>query len=279
MRIGTVRELWRYPVKSMLGEALREAEVDERGVRGDRALALVDRESGRVASAKNPRLWRALLTLSASRGADGRVRIVRADGGELKAEELSAVLGRPVELTGEPPQDATLDRARPEEVLSAGVRARVTVDVSRVGSASPPGTFFDYAPLHLLSTASLARIGALSPRGSVEAVRYRPNLVIEPDPGAPGEGQDPGFVEDGWLGRELAIGARLRVRAVVATPRCAVPTLAHGRLPRDPQALRVPARHHRVEPLPGMGPHPCVGVYAQVLESGPVAEGDEVRLL
>jgi len=55
--VGTVVSLWRYPVKSMMGEELNACEVTERGLCGDRAYGLVDQETGKLASAKHPRKW------------------------------------------------------------------------------------------------------------------------------------------------------------------------------------------------------------------------------
>ena len=49
--VDSVTELWRFPVKSMKGEQLHEVTVTERGVLGDRAYALIDAETGKVASA------------------------------------------------------------------------------------------------------------------------------------------------------------------------------------------------------------------------------------
>ncbi|MGW1177335.1 MOSC domain-containing protein [Kitasatospora sp. NPDC002543] len=265
-RVGTVGALWRYPVKSMLGEGLPAADVTGRGIDGDRRFALLDRATGKVASAKDPRLWRRLLTLTATTTGDG-VRVTGPDGAELDADALTELLARPVALTAEPPPAASIDRADPEEVLRRGEAADSAVHAVEL----PAGTFFDHSPLHLLTTATLDRIAELSPRRTVEARRYRPNLVIRHE----GAG---GFVENHWIGRELTIGPRLRLRITVPTPRCAVPTLAHGSLPWDPEALRVPARHNPLEPLVGMGPRPCVGVHARVLAAGRVARGDAVLL-
>ncbi|MDQ3868508.1 MAG: MOSC domain-containing protein, partial [Thermoproteota archaeon] len=54
---GTVVSLWRYPVKSILGEELNSSYITEHGLLGDRAYAVLDQETGKVASAKNPRKW------------------------------------------------------------------------------------------------------------------------------------------------------------------------------------------------------------------------------
>ncbi|SCG49891.1 MOSC domain-containing protein [Micromonospora halophytica] len=267
---GQLRQLWRYPVKSMLGEALTGATVDERGVAGDRRYALLDRETGRVASAKQPRLWRRLLTVRASGAAPDVVRLDLPDGAARSTRDadvdavLSRLLGRPVTLTGDPPPDAVLERADPEAVLAAGLDATVPTTHGPVGAAAPPGSLVDFAPVHLLTTATLAAAGGADP------VRYRPNLVVE--------NTDDGFAENDWVGRELRIGPELVLRVLAPTPRCAVPTLAHGPLPRDPEALRAPARLNRVVPLPGLGPQPCLGAYAAVVRPGRVTVGDRVEL-
>jgi len=278
--IGTVAVLRRYPVKSMLGEELRAADVTERGLAGDRALALVHRstdhgETSKVVSAKNPRLWRDMLKLAATSGPD--VKITFPDGTALASTDpgldaaLSRFLGRPVALTAVPAPAASIDRADPEEVLRDGLDAEVRMDViEHVGAAAPDGTFFDYAPLHLISTSTLDRIAELSPRGIVELERYRPNLVIRTTA--------VGFTENDWVGRDLHIGADLVVRVINRTPRCAIPTLEHGSLPRDTNALRVPATHNRVSPAHDWDPQPCAGVHAQVLHPGRIHQGDTLRL-
>ena len=270
--LGTVAVLRRYPVKSMLGENLRACEVTGRGLAGDRVLALVHRPTGKVVSAKNPRLWRNMLRLAAASGPD--VKIAFPDGSAMASTDpgidaaLSRFLGQTVTLTGTPPPDATLDRADPEQVLRDGIEALVRVEAGQLGGAAPEGTFFDFAPLHLLTTSSLARIAELSPRGTVELERYRPNLVIRTEA--------PGFTENDWAGRGLRVGNDLVLRVLLRTPRCAIPTLEHGDLPRDRAALRVPAEHNRISPMGDFGAQPCAGVYAEVLRPGRVQVGDEV---
>ncbi|MFI6848565.1 MOSC domain-containing protein [Kitasatospora sp. NBC_00085] len=262
MRIGTVDRLRRYPVKSMLGEELGEAAVSERGLHGDRVLGLLDAESGRVASAKNPRLWAGMLGFTAVLDVGGVV-ITGPDGRVVRETELSGLLGRKVSLVGERPAGATVERAVPEEVLARGTSAEVAVTENEIGRAAPAGTFFDFAPLHLLTTSTLDAVAA-------GAERYRPNLVIRTE----GEG----YVENEWVGRELRIGPDLRLRVLVPTPRCAVPTLPHGELPRSTGALKVLAAQNRLVPLEGMAALPCAGVYAQVVEPGRVRVGDAVAL-
>ncbi|MEZ0070475.1 uncharacterized protein YcbX [Streptacidiphilus sp. MAP12-20] len=286
MTLGTVAVLRRYPVKSMLGEEVALSAVSRSGLAGDRGLALIDRATGKVVSAKNPRVWRDMLSLAAelpsvddvdpTSAVPAAVRITLPDGKLVWSTDpdvdavLSELLGRAVTLTDTPPADPTLDRARPDEVLRDGIDTEVAMDVSHIASASPEGTFFDFAPIHLLTTATLDRIAELSRNGAPGWARYRPNLVIRTADAA-------GFVENGWMGRELRVGTELTLRVVARSPRCAVPTLAHGDLPRDTDALRVLGDHNRVKPLDSMDPLPCAGVYAQVVHPGTVRLGDTVR--
>jgi uncharacterized protein YcbX len=277
--LGTVAALRRYPVKSMLGEDVNAGDVTFTGLAGDRRLAVISRTTGKIASAKLPRLWRDLLTLSAAAdypAGDGAVRITLPEGKTIWSNDaevdavLSDLLDEPVTLTATPPPGAALDRAVPEAVLRDGVDAPVPAELMEIGGGGPPGTFVDFAPLHLLTTSTLDRIAELSPYRRADLERYRPNIVVRTPA--------PGFTENDWLERNLRIGDDIVLRVIVRTPRCAVPTLAHGALPRNPDALRVLACHNRVEPLDSLDPEPCAGVYAEVLRPGRIRTGDEVRL-
>ena len=279
--LGTVTTLRRYPVKSMLGEDLDASDVSHHGLARDRRLAVVSQRTGKVASAKYPRLWRDLLTLSAEAlddpALDAAARITFPGGKTVCSTDadidqvLSALLNEPVMLTATPPPGASLDRAVPEAVLRDGIKAQVPAEVIEIGAGAPPGTFVDFAPLHLLTTATLDRIAELSPYRRAHLERYRPNVVVRTE-------ETGGFGENDWLGRDLCVGDDLVLRVIARTPRCAVPTLAHGDLPRDTEALRALARHNRVTPLAGLDPQPCAGVYAEVLHPGRIRVGDAVRV-
>ncbi|MBJ7336661.1 MOSC N-terminal beta barrel domain-containing protein [Mycolicibacterium sp.] len=265
MRVGT---LYRYPVKSMLGEAVDALFVDEQGVENDRRLALIDEATGRVASAKQARLWRALLTCSARVDA-GRVSIRLPDGTTVTADEdgidgrLSKLLARQVHLAHSRPPGASIERAVPEQVLEFGLDAEVEAPLLELAEATPGTSFTDYAPVHAITTATLERIG-------IEAERYRPNLVIVTPTGFPP------YTENDWTGRTLAVG-EARLRSLGPTPRCIVPTLEHGELAQAPQALRTPAVENRVAAL-DMGELPCAGAYFEVVAAGTVQVGDRVSL-
>jgi uncharacterized protein YcbX len=263
-----VQALLRYPVKSMLGETLDRLLVDERGAEGDRRLALLDGETGHVASAKNPRLWRDLLTCTAHADAQG-VRISLPDGTDVAADDpgvdelISRLTGRRVRLVTRRPDGATLVRPDPEQLLELGLDAEVDGRILRIAAATPGESFTDEAPLHAITTATLEHLG-------VEALRYRPNLVITTPP------DYPPYAENDWVGGEIAIG-EARLRVLTATSRCVVPTLEHGPLPRAPQALRIPAAENRLN-TGGHGAQPCAGAYLAVAAEGIIRVGDRVTI-
>jgi uncharacterized protein len=280
--VPTVEAVFRYPVKSMLGTRVEQAEVLASGLVADRGWALVDLQTGKVASAKRPRLWRSLLQLRAeyhggAGHADpaGAVTITLPDGTAVQAGEpgtdevLSRFAGRPVALRHGRELGTGIDRAVPEEVLAHGVGAEVAFESLELSQQAPGDSFVDYAPVHLITTATLAAV--TSAAGTAPAPRvFRPNLILA-TPGLSG------YAENDWVGRHLAIGGQVRLEIFLPTPRCAVPTLAHGPDPGDPQVLRVLARGNRI-PVEGSGLQTCAGVYAKVVSPGRVRAGDEVRV-
>src|SRR5207249_11053633 len=136
-----------------------------------------------------------------------------------------------------------------------------------------PGTFVDLFPLHLVTTASLARLGQLYPDGNagapIPARRFRPNLVVEVD----GEA----FVENEWAGRTLAIGSGLEVKVPAPTPRCVMTTLAQAELSADRGILQTLVRENRRNFF-RLGQYPSLGVYGSPRAGGTMAVGDPVRL-
>lgn len=262
-----VENLCRYPVKSMLGESVDRLFVDERGAAGDRRLALLDAATGHVASAKQARLWRRLLQCTA-RGDSGGVSIAFPDGTRVAADDpqadelLSRLLGRAVRLISRRDPGATVERPDPEQLLALGLDAEVEGIVLEIGKATPGESFTDDAPLHAITTATLAHIG-------VAALRYRPNVVIATPSGYPP------YAENDWAGAELTAGAA-RLRVIEATPRCVVPTLEHGPLPPAPQALRIPGAENRLQTSGSEAQRPCAGAYLEVVEPGVIVLGDAV---
>lgn len=271
--------MWRYPVKSMLGEEVGAVDVDDGGFDGDRRFGVVDALTGKVASAKRPRYWERLLQLRAEVADAGAVRILFPDGRAVLSGDglvdklLSEFLGRQVVLCDRAATGAELERSVPEAVLEQGREADVDFTLLEIAAASPVGTFFDFSPVQLVTSASLDRAAGLHPAGRLDPVRYRPNVIAETPAGVTG------FVENDWVGRRLELGPDVVLEVLVPSPRCAIPTLRHGDLPPDPDAFRVQRQHNFLPiPIEGFGSAACLGVHAGVVRGGRVSAGDEVRL-
>lgn len=264
----TVVSLWRYPVKSMMGEELNVAHVTERGLLGDRAYALVDRSDGKVASAKNPRKWPTLFDFRAAFTSPPRpgeplppVQITLPNGSTVNSDQadrdqiLTRALGREVTLKTRAPETPELEEYWPD---IEGLAHRETV----TDEATLARTFFDLSVLHLLTTATIDRLRELYPQGRVVVRRFRPNIVVEAASG------EQGFVENAWIGHTLAVGDEVRLQVTGPCPRCVMTTLPQGDLPRDVGILRTAVQHNEAN----------VGVYADVSRGGTIRRGDSIRL-
>lgn len=269
---GSVVGLWRYPVKSMLGEELNASEVTERGLVGDRQFAIVDAATGKVAGAKNPRKWgnffdfRAAYVEPPQAGSKlPAVRLTLPDG----TTALSDQPHLPQILSREFGREVVLAQARGEGELSSATAEEYWLDMEGLDHRDtvtewhmPPGTLFDMAVVHLMTTATIERLHALYPDGRFEARRFRPNIVVATAP------EEQGFVENDWIGHTVAIGNEVRLRITGPCPRCVMTTLPQGDLPRDVGILRTAARHNQVK----------VGIYADVIAGGTIRRGDPVTL-
>ena len=291
-RVVQISEVWRFPVKSMLGQRCDRALLTPDGVLGDRAWAVVDQADGKVASAKNPRKWRSLLACRAEFVGEPEVgqqspvvRITLPDGRSVTSDDadvdamLSDYVGRPVTLASAAPQGATfeetwpdIDGMAPAEFIDS-TRARVddgeSVSDLALGLAAPPGSFFDLAPVHLVTTSSLDELAKRQPQTEFAVQRFRPNFVIE----APADG----FVENGWVGVDVRLGSDAALNVMMPTMRCVMTTLAQGDLPDDGGVLRAAVAHNRIE-ISGLGEWACVGAYASVVTAGEVCVGDAVKV-
>jgi uncharacterized protein len=290
--LGTIRALWRFPVKSMLGEELDAADLSEAGVVGDRAYALVDKETGKVASAKHPKLWPNLLACRAAFVQPPRpgdelppARIELADGTSVSSDAadvdavLSRFFGRDVELARAADNGYTIDQYHPDEENYDPEGHRDEVVEARLGaaffnerglpSAVPEGSFFDLFPLSVLTTSSLDQLSEVEPESRFDVRRFRMNVIVD----TPASG----FVENEWLGRTLAIGDDVQLGVALPDPRCVMPSLAQEDLPRDPRILKALARHNRIDVAGSL--FPCAGVYAVAEVTGTIRKDDRVSLV
>jgi MOSC domain-containing protein len=289
--VGTIEALWRFPVKSMLGEELDAADLSEGGIVGDRAYAIRDRETGKVASAKHSKRWPNLLECRAAfvepPGPGDElppVRIELADGNSVlsDAADVDAVLsrffGREVELARAAQNGYTIDQYHPDledydpdghrdEVVEAQLGAAF-FNERGLPSAVPEDSFFDLYPLSVLTTSTLDRLGDVEPESRFDVRRFRMNVIVDTP--------ERGFVENEWLGRTLAIGDDVQLGVALPDPRCCMPGLRQEDLPRDPQVLKALARHNRIDVAGAM--YPCAGVYAVAEATGTIRKGDRASL-
>jgi uncharacterized protein YcbX len=262
----------------MMGEELNASVITESGVLGDRSFALIDKETGKVVSAKNPKKWPDFFAYRAAYASPLRTaslppvwitlpsgQIIRSDEPDVDAG-LSSALSRPVSLSRSAPQAPSLEQYWPEHEGEAN-----EVSQESVAGDAPVGTFFDYAALHILTTGTMDRLRSLYPQGRFEVRRFRPNLVIETT------GQE-GFVENDWVGKIVRIGGEVQLQITDPCPRCVMPTLAQGDLPKDLGILHKGIVHNKVHvPFAGK-PLPSIGVYAKVISKGTVRRGDSVEI-
>ncbi|KPC61589.1 MOSC domain-containing protein [Streptomyces chattanoogensis] len=207
--VGTVERIWRYPIKSTGGEQLQRADVDARGLVGDRLFAVRDGE-GKFGSGKNTRRFRRMPGLL-------QLRSRYPDGTE--QPELLDAHGAPV--------------AEPTAFLR-GYLGRGDVELAREGGIS----HFDQLPLSILTTATLDWVRAAVPGVPVDERRFRPNLLVRTPPGTRP------FVEDEWFGSKAWIGDALCVEFVRSSERCVMTNEAQQDLPRSPLVLRALAKGH-----------------------------------
>jgi uncharacterized protein YcbX len=248
----TVVELWRYPVKSLQGRRETTLTVGPARIDGDRDWGLLDRATGKLASAKR---FSAMLHAS---GHDDHVVLPDGRSVDLSDAEadvhLSAWLGREVqviardastslsyEMTFDPPND----------------------DAELVDIPAPAGTLLDLAAVHLVTTTTLDHCRAARPDLDWDVRRFRPNLVVDVD--------TPPFAENDWPGRELTVGPVV-LRGLMPTVRCAMPLRAQaGGLDRQPDLFAAMSALNTAQPN-------HLGLYLDVVTPGTVAEGDPVVL-
>lgn len=235
MRLGAANELWRYPVSSLTGEQRETVDLDETGVAGDRQWGLFDAAgAAAVAAPEKEKRWRPVPAL--------RSRL------EAEAPEISL--------------DAATWHAIPSPSADtvASDHLGFPVRFQRFGEADAAPRY-DRGHLHILTTASLARLQALLPDALIDIRRFRPNILISTD------GDDVDFVEQRFIGRRLNIG-ETSIEITEPCARCAFTALGQPGIPFDKDVLHTIAKHG------GGG----FGVLARVVTPGRVALGDAVTV-
>lgn len=285
-QVGTVKELWRYPVKSMEGELIEQATIEKLGLVGDRCWAIRDVEKSETSSVRK---LPALLRCSAryqqepkqgQTGADiPAVNIELADGTSISSEasdvdsRLSQYLKKPVSLKPLQPRSnwafyrlKTIDG---EEALKKQFNTKEPLPSMASVSwlkmlelsifATPLGRFYDAYPLHIVTSNSIETLKQLEPEGDFQSKRFRPNIYIECNtPQAQLE-------EFNWVGGKLYIGDTI-IKCESRTVRCLMPAQPQPGLNKDSKVLRTLEKHTKRH----------LGINASVLQSGKIQHGDPV---
>ena len=209
--VGTISQLWRYPVKSMLGERCTALRLNARGIDGDRLFALKDRD-GKFGSGKTTRRFRKIDGLLQFRASyEGSVPLVQFPTGQLMRGDDPAI-------------DAALSGALGQTVTLAR-----EADVSHL----------DAGPVHLLTSAALEWLRVFLPAAGIDVRRFRPNLVVTV--------AEAGMVEQTWLGKRLRAGSEVELEVSAATERCGMVTMAQEELSDEPRVLREIAQHAKLK--------------------------------
>ncbi len=273
--LGTVSEIFRYPVKSMLGESVESPALGIDGIPGDRAWGVRDENRGDFFVGKR---CAALMSCSASYDAADEALgapLIRLPEGETfpadaagAAEKLTHAIGRDVTLWPVVPEARQAEKNGDVAPLAdyEAMMAREPGEPEPEFSISPElleviarqGPFFDAFPLTLMTTQSIASIAAAIPESTIDIRRFRPNILIETDePGA--------FPEQDWIGQEIQIGeALLKVHSTCI--RCVMTTHGFADLSKDPRIMRA-----LVKEAGGN-----LGVYATVEKPGRISRGESL---
>ena len=285
MQTTTVKQLYRYPVKSMGVEQLQRLRVAERGVPGDRAWAVRDEERGGIRGGKR---FAQLMQCSAryldepAASGSSPAQITLPSGATLMtgddsaAEQLSQVVDSPVTLWPLMPKDALDHYRRGAPMLDdmedefRRIFARLPDEPMPDLSVFPPelmeyespiGTYFDAFPILIMTRQSLATLARLAPDQNFDVRRFRPNILLD----CPNGEELP---ERAWEGRKLAIGTAI-FQLELNCPRCVMTTHGFADLPKDPGIMRSLVKHAQGD----------LGIYASILTPGEFALGDNVKLL
>ena len=286
MNVGSVQSIFRYPVKSMAGETLQAAQLETRGIPGDRAWAVRDEERGGIRGAKRfPALMRCAARYEAEPAKDGSTTatVTFPDGKSMAIDDagtpsaLSALVDGNVSVWPLMPAEM-LDHYRRGPPLLEDMDAEMRRVFGRTADEplpeiasfpaelmeyeSPPGTYFDAFPLLVMTCQGLRHLQALAAEHEFDVRRFRPNILID------ASDSQLAFPEREWVGKTLRIGGA-SVEITMGCPRCSMTTHGFDNLPKDPGIMRTLVKEANGE----------LGVYAKVSTAGGIALGDAAALV
>ena len=291
MKVGKISEVWRYPVKSMAGERIASAQFDAYGMIGDRAWAAIDSSTGDVGWGKShPKLMNLQARYTheplphRAYCEDVPPVAINFPAGEVALSEgnadvmISDYIGAPLQLRPlEPPENREHYRwQKPADyesllkILGIGPNDPPP-DMSAYSEStiellaeyfSPPGTYNDMFPVHMLTSSSIEHMEHQSGE-TFQLQRFRPNLLIDTEAGVKG------LIEFDWIGRSLTIGeSQFKVES--KTIRCSMPARAQA-----PYGLE---QNPAIAKSLFLETQRFFGAYLSITKPGNVQVGDDVIL-
>jgi uncharacterized protein YcbX len=259
--IGTVESLWRYPVKSMSGEALTEAFMGFSGFYGDRCVAFHNSAATKGFPYLTAREQQQMLRY---------IPQFRYPDKAAKPPNLTeaASIGPGITPSNGEAHDMTLDIVTPSgaivavddpalvEMLGEGISDKNHLTLVRSDRA-----LTDCRPVSLISVQSVQQLEA-ELGIPLDQRRFRANIYLNLAAGD-------GFAENDLVGRKLRIGSRAVMMVLERDPRCKMISLDPDTGTHNPEVLRKVAQAHGA----------CAGVYGAVLVEGVVAKSDSIELL
>jgi uncharacterized protein YcbX len=256
--IGQVDSLWRYPVKSMAGEAIDEAFVGYAGIFGDRAYAFLNA----AAPAGFPYLTgRSRPEMLRYRPRFRDAALAARPVNQSEAERLGPGLTPlyPSQALG---VEVTAPSGEVFDIADAALLARLSVkDTDRLSLVHSDRALTDCRPVSLISLATVRQLGE-EVGAALGTARFRANIYAD-------LGNAAGFAEDGFVGRRIQLGGRAVVAVLDRDPRCKMLSIDPDTAQENTDVLRNVARAHGGN----------AGVYGAVLTEGMVRRGDAITLL
>ncbi|MBI2883806.1 MAG: MOSC N-terminal beta barrel domain-containing protein [Candidatus Methylomirabilis oxyfera] len=307
IEVGRVGEIWRYPVKSMIGERLDRGQVGTQGLWGDRGWAIRDEATGEIHNAKrHPILMQCAAMYHAEPCADHipHVEITLPDGATVSSDSsaasrrLSELIGRQVTLRPvQPAADTAYYRRREPGAALFGrlwayrparrllqrliLRGPVEKELRAALGREPEEPLPDLSDVPPVAWEFYAPPGTYFDLFPIHVLTTSTlTLMSQLNPAADWDVRrfrpnvlvdtesTTGVAENDWVGRAIRIGD-LVVKGELPTIRCAMPMHAQADLPRDPSVLRTIVREA----------NQSLGLYASVIEAGSVGTGDPVELV
>jgi len=253
----------------MSGEELESVMVSKKGLVGDRSYALIDTQTNKIVSAKNPKKWpnifmyssKYLLEPTENKISNIQIKIPNRNEVILSSQEeideiLSASLNRSVKLTSIVPKKVQLEEYSPD-IDNHAVKG-IIADAKMADN-----TFFDLGTIHIITTATISKLKEIYPKGDFNINRFRPNIVIDLDQ------NEIGFVENEWVGQKIAIGNEVVLKIKEHCPRCVMTTLEQHDISKDINILKTIKKSNNGN----------LGIYADVIQMGHIKKNDLIKII